>query len=100
MVNMKKAAFLLFCLFVVMLSGCSEALEAVDEFLLAMFMMLVGIVCAGGVCGAGLGFLLWWATSYKREAEKPKSLLVAILIGGIIGALGALPALYVMEAMF
>jgi nitrate/nitrite transporter NarK len=97
MVNMKKAAFLLFCLFVVMLSGCSEA--QMEEFLLAMIMIVVGIVCAGGVCGAGLGFL-WWAISYKKEAEKPKSLLVAILIGGIIGALGALPALYVMEAMF
>jgi hypothetical protein len=70
-----------------------------EEFLWARIMIVVGIVSAGGVCGAVLGFF-WWAISYNSEPEKPKSLLMAILMGSIIGGLVALPALYCMEAIF
>jgi hypothetical protein len=97
MVNKKKAAFLLFCLFVVTLSGCSEA--QMEEFLWFIIMIVVGTVSAGGVCGAVLGFF-WWSISYNSEAEKPKSLHTAILMGGIIGGLVALPALYCIVAIF
>ena len=84
MVDKQRAVFLLVCLFAVALSGCSDG----DTIIVGLRMVVFG---AGGVCGAVVG-LIWWAITKNSEAEKPKSLLRASLIGGVIGAFVSLGA--------
>ena len=86
MVDKKRAVFLLVCLFAVALSGCSDA--EMKKFVWTLRMMVFG---TGGVCGAVVG-LIWWAITNNSEAEKPKSLPMVSLIGGVIGAFVSLGA--------
>ena len=79
MLNKKKAAFLLVCLFVVALSGCSDA--EMKKFVWTLRIMVFG---AGSFCGAVVG-LIWCVIPNNSAAEKSKSLPTAILMGGIIG---------------
>ena len=86
MLNKKKAAFLLVCLFVVALSGCSDA--EMKKFVWTLRMMVFG---AGGVFGAVVG-LIWCVIPNNSAAQKSKSVPKAILLGGIIGGFVALGA--------
>jgi len=84
MVDKQRAVFLLVCLFAVALSGCSDG----DTIIVGLRMVVFG---AGGVCGAAVGFI-WWAITNDSEAETPRSLRMASLIGGVIGAFVSLGA--------
>ena len=86
MLNKKKAAFLLVCLFVVALTGCSDA--EMKKFVWTLRMMVFG---AGSVCGAIAG-LIWCAIPNNSAAEESKSIPKAILLGGIIGGFVSLGA--------
>ena len=86
MADKKRAVFLLVCLFAVALSGCSDA--EMKKIVWTLRMIVFG---AGGVCGAVVG-LIRWAITNNSEAEKRKSLPMAILIGGVIGAFVSLGA--------
>ena len=86
MLDKKRAVFLLVCLFAVALSGCSDA--EMKKIVWTLRMIVFG---AGGVCGAVVG-LIRWAKTNNSEAGKRKSLPMAILIGGVIGAFVSLGA--------
>ena len=87
MVDKKRAVFLLVCLFAVVLSGCNDS----DPDMMVVWTLRMIVFGAGGVCGAVVG-LIWWAIFKNIDAEKPKSLPRASLIGGVIGAFVSLGA--------